>query len=47
MGNLKDDLQEKMNMVNFLNAEGVAAINYFQKKKAPLKKGALNLFNYL
>ena len=24
---------EKMNMINFLNAEGFAAINYFQKKR--------------
>ncbi|MDA9709168.1 thiamine phosphate synthase [Candidatus Pelagibacter sp.] len=38
--------EEKMNMINFLNAKGFAAINFFQKKR-PLKKGALNLFNYL
>ena len=25
--------EEKMNMINFLNAEGFAAINYFQKKR--------------
>ena len=25
--------EEKMNMVNFLKAEGFAAINYFQKKR--------------
>ena len=25
--------KEKMNMINFLNAEGFAAINYFQKKR--------------
>ena len=25
--------KEKMNMISFLNAEGFAAINYFQKKR--------------
>ena len=25
--------EEKMNMISFLNAEGFAAINYFQKKR--------------
>ena len=25
--------EEKMNMINFLNAEGFAAIDYFQKKR--------------
>ena len=25
--------EEKMNMINFLNAKGFAAINYFQKKR--------------
>ena len=32
--------EEKMNMINFLNAKGFAAINYFQKKR-PLKKRGL------
>ena len=31
--------EEKMNMVNFLKAEGFAAINYFQKKRPLQKKG--------
>ena len=30
--------KEKMNMISFINAEGFAAINYFQKK-GPFKKG--------
>ena len=31
--------EEKMNMINFLKAEGFAAINYFQKKRPLKKKG--------
>ncbi len=31
--------KEKMNMISFLNAEGFAAINYFQKKRPLFLKG--------